>query len=69
MYILYDVVMYFNDIYFVLMMFGRVQCKKWDPSIAWFHITWSSSSIVGLRKKTNLQLFEFIFAKQCSCFL
>ena len=31
---LYDVVMYFNDlIYFVLMMFVSVQYKQWDPSI------------------------------------
>ena len=33
---LYDVVMYFNNLYFVLMMFGRVQYKKWDLGIAWF---------------------------------
>ena len=66
---LYDVVMYFHDLYFVLMMFIRVKYKQWGPGIAWFHITWSSTSIVGLRKKTNLQLFEFIFAEQCSCFL
>ena len=33
---LYDVVMYFHDLYFVLMMFGRVNYKKWDLGIAWF---------------------------------
>ena len=65
----YDVVMYFHDLYFVLMMFGRVQYQQWDPGIAWFHLTWSSSSIIGLRKKTNLQLFEFIFVEQCSTIL
>ena len=65
----YDVVMFFHDLYFVLLMFGRVQYKEWDPCIAWFHLTWSNNSIVGLRKQTNLQLFEFIFAKQCSSFL
>ena len=59
---LYDVFMYFHDLYFVLMIFGRVKYQKWDPGIAWFHLTWSSSLVVGLRKKTNLQLFEFIFA-------
>ena len=32
---LYDVVMYFNDLSFVL-MFGRVQYKQWDTGIAWF---------------------------------
>ena len=66
---LYEVVMYFNDIYLLLMMFGRVKYEKWDPGIALFHLTWSSSSVVGLRKQTNLQLFEFIFAEQFSCFL
>ena len=38
---LYNVFMYFNDLYFVLMMFGRVQYKKWDPGISWLHLTWS----------------------------
>ena len=60
---LYDAFMYFRDLYFVIMMFGRVQYQQWDPGIAWFHLTWSSISIVGLRKQTNLQLFEFIFAE------
>ena len=50
-------------------MFVRVQYKKWDPGIAWFHLTWSSSLVVGLRKQTNLQLFEFMFVEQCSIFL
>ena len=60
---MYDVFMYFHDLYFVLMMFVRVKYKQWDPGIAWFHLTWSSSSIVGLRKQINLHLFEFIFAE------
>ena len=30
---LYDVI-FFHDIYFVLMMFGRVQYKQYDPGIA-----------------------------------
>ena len=33
---LYDVVMYFHDLYCVLMMFGRVKYKQWDSGIAWF---------------------------------
>ena len=49
---LYDVFMYFHDLYFVLMMFGRVKYQQWDHGIAWFHLTWSSSSIVGLRQQT-----------------
>ena len=54
---MYDVFMYFHDLYFVLMMFVRVKYQKWDPKIALFHLTWNSSSIVGLTKQTNLQLF------------
>ena len=50
-------------------MFIRVQYQKWDPGIALFHLAWSSSLIVGLRKQTNLQLFEFIFVEKCSCFI
>jgi len=58
---LHDVVMYFNELYFVLMMLGRVKYQQWDSGISWFHLTWSSSLVVGLRKQTNLSLFEFIF--------
>ena len=35
------------------MMFGRVQYQQWDPGIAWFHLTWSSSLVVGLRKENQ----------------
>ena len=66
---LYDVVMYFHDLNYLPMMFGRVQYRQWDLGIALFHLTWSSSLVVGLRKQTNLQLFEFIFAEKCSIFL
>ena len=66
---LYGVFMYFHDIFFVLMMFGRVKDQKWDPGIYVFHITWTSSSIVGLRQLTNLQLFEFILVEKWSYFL
>ena len=47
---LHDVVMYFNELYFVLMMLGRVKYQQWDSGISWFHLTWSSSLVVGLRK-------------------
>ena len=66
---LIDVVMYFHYLYFLLMMFGRVTYQQWNPGIALFHLIWSSSSIVGLRKQTNLQLFEFIFVEKCSSFV
>ena len=29
----YYVVMYFDDIYYVLMIFGRMHTRKWDPVI------------------------------------
>ena len=29
----YYVVMYFDDIYYVLMMFGIMHIRKWDPKI------------------------------------
>ena len=41
---LYNVVMYFNDLYFVLMMFGRVQYKQWDQGIVWFQF-WGKQAI------------------------
>ena len=41
---LYDLVMYFNDLYCVLMMFGIVKNKQWDPSIAWFQFLGGTSS-------------------------
>ena len=41
---LYDVFMYFNDLYFVLMMFGRVQYKQWDMGIAWFQF-WGKQEV------------------------
>ena len=33
---LYDVFMYFNDIFYVFMMFGREQYKQWDTGNVWF---------------------------------
>ena len=36
--------MYFNDLYFVLMIFGKVQYKKWDAGIAWFQF-WGKQEI------------------------
>ena len=36
--------MYFNDLSLVLMMFGRVQYKQWDLSIAWFQF-WGQQAI------------------------
>ena len=36
--------MYFNDISFVFVIFGRVQYKQWDPSIAWFQF-WGQQAV------------------------
>ena len=41
---LYDVVMYINDISFVLEMFGKVQYKQWDSGIAWFQF-WGQQAV------------------------
>ena len=41
---LYDLVMYFNDLSFVPMMFERVQYKQWDPGIAWFQF-WGQQAV------------------------
>ena len=40
---LYDVIMCFQDLYFVLVVFGRVQYNQWGHGISWFHLTWSNS--------------------------
>ena len=36
--------MYFDDIYFVLMMFEMMQYKQWDPDIAWFQF-WGQQEV------------------------
>ena len=41
---LYDAVMYFNDLYYVFIMFGREQYKQWDPGIAWFQF-WGKQAV------------------------
>ena len=41
---LYDVVMCFNHISFVLMIFGRVPYKKWDLNISWFQF-WGKQAV------------------------
>ena len=41
---LYDVVMHFHYLYFVLMMFGRLQYKQWGPVISWFQF-WGKQAV------------------------
>ena len=48
----YYVVMYFDDIYYVLMMFGRMHTRKWDPGIMFPNgMGWRALLIVGVQYK------------------
>ena len=48
----YYVVMHFNDIYYVLMMFGRIHTRKWDPVIIFPNgMGWRALLIVGVQYK------------------
>ena len=45
----YYVVMYFDDIYYVIMMFGRMHTRKWDPGIIFPNgMSWRALLIVGV---------------------
>ena len=45
----YYVVMYFDDIYYVLMMFGRIHTRKWGPRIVFPNgMSWRAPLIVGV---------------------
>ena len=44
--------MYFCDIYYVLMMFGRMNTRKWDPGILLPNgMAWRELLIVGVQYK------------------
>ena len=48
----YYVVMYFDDIYYVLMIFGRMHTRKWDPRILFPNgMGWRALLIVGVQYK------------------
>ena len=48
----YYVIMYFDDIYYVLMMFGRMHTIKWDPLILFPNgMGWRALLIVGVQCK------------------
>ena len=48
----YYVVMYFEDIYHVLMMFGIMYTRKWDPIFLFPNgISWRELLIVGVHHK------------------
>ena len=44
--IIYYVVMYFDDIYYVLMMFGIIHTRKWDPRESTLNC-WSAIQATG----------------------
>ena len=46
----YYVFMYFADIYYVLMMFGRIHTRKWDPIILFPNgMGWRALLIIGVQ--------------------
>ena len=71
-YILYatlcDVFMYFNDLYFVLMMFGKVQYKQRDSGIAWFQF-WGQQAIGDIESPLEKVIVIRVDKKQEWCFL
>ena len=44
----YDVFTYFNNLYFVLLMFRKVQYKQWDLGIAWFQF-WGKQAVGDIK--------------------
>ena len=66
---LYDVVMYFNDIYVVLIMFGRVKIyKQWDHGIAWFQF-WGKQVVGGIESPLEKVIVIRVEQKQAWWFL
>ena len=48
----YYVVIYFDDIFYALMMFGRMNTRKWDPGILFPNgMGWRALLIVGVQCK------------------
>ena len=58
MYIFIMLFMYFDDIYYVLMMFGRMHTRKWDPRTLFPNgIGWRALLIVRVQyKKWDLEI-------------
>ena len=65
---LYDVVMYFDDLSFVLMMFGRMQYKQWDPGIAWFQF-WGQQAVREIESPLEKVSIIIVVQQQAWCFL
>ena len=50
--VFYYVVMYFDDINYVIMMFGRMHTRKWDPGFLFPKgMGWRALLIVGVKYK------------------
>ena len=65
---LYDIVVYFNDLYFVLMMFGGVQYKQWDPGIAWFQF-WGQEAVRDIESPLEKVILIIVEKKKSWWFL
>ena len=64
----YDVFMHFHYLYFVLMMFGRVHYKKWDPGIAWFQF-WGQQVVMEIESPLEKVSVIIVVQQQAWCFL
>ena len=65
---LYDVFIYFHNLYFVLMMFGRVQYKQCDPGIAWFQF-WGQQVVWEIESPLKKVIVTRVVQKQAWWFL
>ena len=53
----YYVFMYFDDIYYILMIFGKMHTRKWDPRIMFPNgMGWRALLIVGVQYNKNLEI-------------
>ena len=64
----YDVFMYFHDLYFLLMIFGRVQYKQWDLGIAWFQF-WGKQAVGDIESPLQKVFVIRVEKKQAWWFL
>ena len=65
---LYDVVIYFNDLCFVLMMFGRVKYKQCDLGIAWLQF-WGQSEVGDIESPLEKVIVIRVVQQQAWWFL
>ena len=70
----YYVFMYFDDIYYVLMMFGRMHTRKWDLRILFPNgMSWRALLIVEVQYKQHLEIVlktlqeQSLYAEMSKC--